>query len=72
MSATDLDIDKDDFTDASTTFPQKFKLSSTFLFGNKPIRHLGEKNRLVNSFCNTKDDIFRSLWHSLGEYLWCK
>ena len=41
MSETDLDIDKDDFTDASTTFPQKFKLANTFLFGNKPVRHLG-------------------------------
>ena len=50
MSATDLDIDKDDFTDASTTFPQKFKLSSTFLFGNKPIRHLGEIDSLNNGY----------------------
>ena len=41
MSETDLEIDKDDFTDASTTFPQKFKLANTFLFGNKPVRHLG-------------------------------
>ena len=41
MSDTELEIDKDDFSDASTTFPQKFKISEKFSPWTHPVKHLG-------------------------------
>jgi len=41
MSDSELDIDKDDFTDAAQTFSSKFRQKQSFNIGNLPLRHLG-------------------------------
>ena len=41
MSDSELDIDKDDFTDATQTFSSKFRQKQSFNIGNLPLRHLG-------------------------------
>jgi len=49
MSDSELDIDKDDFTDAVQTFSSKFKQKHSFNIGNSALRHLG--------FCDTENII---------------
>ena len=42
MSDDDIiENDKDDFTDATSTFPRRYKFSNTHKIGKHPVRHLG-------------------------------
>ena len=51
MSDSELDIDKDDFTDAAQTFSSKFRQKQSFNIGNLPLRHLGSKfNEKLSSY----------------------
>ena len=55
MSDTELDIDKDDFTDASTTFPQKFKFTTSQNTGGFPVRHLNSFQSIPEKICSLND-----------------
>ena len=60
MSDTELvrdfrEVDEDDFTDATTAFPQKFKFKSAKNTGGFPVRHLSSFQSNPKMVCSLND-----------------